>query len=138
MELTKLKAWMQPAALIATITGRVLVSFMFLTGVFNHVHHWQTTVGEMRQAGVTYVPDFLLGIAMVVSGLAASSLLIGFRSGWAALILGLYSIVVSWELHNPYGGFAAAMLFVKDLTIAGALFMYFAEKLEMLKQSGTA
>ena len=66
----------------------------------------------------------LLAIGMAVSVIASLALVFRMGGRWPALVLAVYSIAVSWLMHNPiYGHGPDMFFFYKDLAITGALLL---------------
>lgn len=108
---------------MSSLAGRAIVAFFFLGAVRYHLspEHFRPTLDEMIQKGVPF-PLLGLAIGMFVSAAGAICLFLRIGGRWPTLVLALYSITVSWIIHNPLTGDPSdAFSFLKDFAICGAL-----------------
>ena len=77
-------------------------------------------VAYMAAAGV---PGALLPIAIAVELLLPLALILGWHSRLTAVLLVGYSIVAALAFHHNFADPAEAVMFLKDIAIAGGLLL---------------
>lgn len=113
---------------IAPLVGRcILATFFILSGLYK-LQNWQETGLFMAQHGVEVIQP-LLAAAIVVEVGAGAGIVIGFRTRLMALVLFVFTIVVSfvmhdfWTMSDPELKSVEAQLFAKNMAIAGGLLL---------------
>jgi putative oxidoreductase len=92
------------------------------------LQNWQETGLFMAQHGVEVIQP-LLAAAIVVEVGAGAGIVIGFRTRLMALVLFVFTIVVSfvmhdfWTMSDPELKSVEAQLFAKNMAIAGGLLL---------------
>jgi len=109
----------------APLVGRVLLAVIFIVAGLSKVFDWHGTAGYMAAQGLPAVPALLfLTILTEVGG--GVSLLVGFKTRWAAALLFGFLAVVTLAMH-PFWGFEGQAqqlqmtMFLKNLAIMGGL-----------------
>lgn len=109
------------------VAGRVLLALIFITSGFSKLGNLDGTAGYIASVGLPAGGALALGAGLleVVAGLA---LAIGFKARWAALALGLFTIVAALLFHAYWAmpeqqQFMQQLLFMKNLAIAGGMFI---------------
>jgi putative oxidoreductase len=109
------------------VAGRVLLALIFITSGFSKLGNLDGTAGYIASVGLPAGGALALGAGLleVVAGLA---LAIGFKARWAALALGLFTIVAALLFHRYWAmpeqqQFMQELLFMKNLAIAGGMFI---------------
>jgi putative oxidoreductase len=107
------------------VTGRVLLSVIFLLSGISKITQWDATAGLMAAHHMPAVPQLLTG-AIVVEVLGGLCLLLGFWTRTASLVLFLYLIPATLIFHNFWnlqGAERQDMMihFLKNLAIMGGL-----------------
>jgi putative oxidoreductase len=107
--------------------GRVLLALIFITSGFSKLGNLDGTAGYIASVGLPAGGALALGAGLleVVAGLA---LAIGFKARWAALALGVFTIVAALLFHRYWAmpeqqQFMQQLLFMKNLAIAGGMFI---------------
>ena len=107
---------------------RVMLSGIFLVASLSHLFNIEKTLQKLDQAtlkGITYlfgdptVMIILSGIAMLIAGL---SLMIGFKTKWAAIILAACLIPIT--LTVQVGQIASLGPLFKNIAILGGLLFF--------------
>lgn len=107
---------------------RMMVSGIFLVAGFSHLVNTEKTVGRIDQAtfkgfayffGVPTILVILSGIAMLVAGL---SLLAGYKTRWAALVL--IAILIPITLTIQVGQITTLGPLFKNVAILGGLLFF--------------
>jgi putative oxidoreductase len=107
--------------------GRVLLALIFITSGFSKLGNLDGTAGYIASVGLPAGGALALGAGLleVVAGLA---LAIGFKARWAALALGVFTIVAALLFHRYWAmpeqqQFMQQLLFMKNQAIAGGMFI---------------
>jgi putative oxidoreductase len=110
-----------PTLLGATeLLGRILLSILFFASGIGKITGYASTVGYMTTAGV---PGALLPLAIVTELLGPLALVLGWHSRLAAILLAGYSIVAAWLFHFDFADPVQAVMFLKNVSIAGGLLL---------------
>jgi putative oxidoreductase len=105
-----------PLALI----GRVLLALLFIPAGFGKIAGFAGTVGYIASKGVP-LPEVAAAIAVAVELGLGLLLLVGFQARWAALGIGLFTLVITFIFHAFWTDPTQAMAFYKNLAIVGGL-----------------
>ena len=111
----------------APITGRILLSIIFLLSAFGKATDFSGMEQYMASKGLPAIP-LLLALAMLTEALGGLSLLLGFKARWGALLLFLFLIPTTLIFHD-FWALTGAMRqdmqihFLKNLAIMGGLLM---------------
>lgn len=108
------------------LIGRVLLALMFVLSGFGKLTGIEGTAGYIASAGLPMATALavIVGLLELFGGLA---LMVGFHARWAALALGLFTLVASLLFHNFWAmpadqAFMQQLMFMKNLSIAGGMF----------------
>lgn len=99
-----------------SLIARVLLAYIFLVAGWGKLTAYSATVGYMEAMGV---PGALLPLTILVEFGGGLALLFGFQARFAALGLGIFSIITAFIFH---GGAEDAINFMKNFAMAGGLF----------------
>ena len=99
-----------------SLIGRVLLAYIFLVAGWGKLTAYGTTVGYMEAMGVS---GALLPLTILVEFGGGLALLFGFQARFAALGLGIFSIITAFIFH---GGAEDPINFMKNFAMAGGLF----------------
>lgn len=112
-----------PLALI----GRVLLALMFVKAGFGKLGNINGTAAYIASGGlpVPAVLAVLVGLFELLGGLA---LAVGFKARWAALALGVFTLLASVLFHKFWAvpeaqQMVQQLLFLKNMAVAGGMFM---------------
>ncbi len=111
---------------IAPLVGRCMLAALFVLAGLQKMQNWNDSAFAMAQHGIGAIP-ILLALSVVVEIGAGVGLAMGFRTRLMALILFMYTLVVSFLMHDFWAiGDADLMrtemqLFAKNMAIAGGL-----------------
>lgn len=113
------------------LTGRVLLSAIFLYSGATKIFNWSGTTGFMAAKGMPAVDFFLAGaIALKLGG--GLLLISGYRARWGALGLLVFLIAVTlifhnfWAIEDSQEAFRQKMSFLMNLGLMGGLLMVIA------------
>jgi putative oxidoreductase len=109
------------------VAGRVLLALIFVTSGFSKLGGIEATAGYITSVGLPAGGALALA-AGVLEVVAGSALVVGFKARWAALALGVFAVLTGLLFHAYWSApadqqFVQQLLFMKNLAIAGGLFM---------------
>jgi len=107
--------------------GRVLLALMFVMAGFSKLGNIGGTAAYIASGGLPMptVLAVLVGLLELIAGLA---LAVGYKARWAALALGIFTLLAS-VLFHPFWAVPAdkamvqQLLFMKNLAVAGGMFI---------------
>jgi len=107
------------------LTGRILISLIFLVAGLGKVMDWSGTAEYMASKGMTAIP-FFLPMAILFELGAGTCILLGWQTRWAALALIVFLIPATLIFHNFWAMEGSQRMdnmqhFLKNLAIMGAL-----------------
>lgn len=113
---------------IFDLVARILISAIFLFEAYDSIAFYGKTKNTMTEYGLTWQQDFLLIAAICLLLVGGVFLLIGYRSGLAAIFLMLYWIPVTFIVYSWWNDPIEyrrlhSILFMKNLAIVGGLLM---------------
>ena len=102
--------------------ARLLMSSLF---IWDGILQLRDPVGAARYFASVHVPapDVAIWISIAIHLLAGLALLVGFKSRWAAALLGLVCIGTAFGVHLPAGDTGNMVHFYKNLAMTGG-FLY--------------
>jgi putative oxidoreductase len=110
-----------------TVIGRVLLALMFVVSGFGKLTNIEGTAGYIASSGLPLATALavLVGLLEFFGGLA---IMVGLHARWAALALGLFTLLASLLFHNFWAmpadkAFVQQLMFMKNLAVAGGMFM---------------
>ena len=109
------------------LVGRVLLALIFVTSGYGKLAGLEGTAGYIASAGLPW-PTALAAAAGLFELLAGLALVVGFKARWAALALGAFTLLASLLFHAYWAApadqqFVQQLMFMKNLAIAGGLFI---------------
>jgi len=109
------------------LSGRVLLALMFVLSGFSKLTHIDGTAGYIASGGLPFpsLLAVLVGLLELFGGLA---LAVGFKARWAALALGVFTLLASVLFHKfwavaPEQQMVQQLMFMKNLAVAGGMFV---------------
>lgn len=109
------------------VIGRVLLALMFIMAGYGKLSNISGTAGYIASGGLPMasVLAVVVGLLELLGGIAIA---IGWQTRWAALALGLFTLVASLLFHKfwavaPDQAYMQQLLFMKNLSVAGGLFI---------------
>ncbi len=118
-----LNSFQNPLALI----GRILLALMFVLAGFSKIGGFAGTVGYMQAKGIPAAS--VLAVLTIILELGGGlALVFGFYTRWAALALGLFTLLVTFIFHNFWAQPEAQqmtqqLMFMKNISVAGGMFV---------------
>lgn len=110
------------------LIGRILISAIFFFEAIDSIMFAEKTKATMAEYGLLWKPDLILYTAIIALMIGALMVLIGYRIRFGVWLLLLYWIPVTCIVH-PFWNVAEdvqriqAILFMKNIAVAGGLFM---------------
>ena len=109
------------------LVGRVLLALIFVTSGYGKLAGLEGTAGYIASAGLPW-PTALAAAAGLFELLAGLALVVGFKARWAAFALGAFTLLASLLFHAYWAApadqqFVQQLMFMKNLAIAGGLFI---------------
>lgn len=101
-----------------TLSGRVLMSAIFIMAGINKIGGYAGTQGYMESVGV---PGGLLPLVILLEIAGGLALLLGWRAREAAFLLAGFTLVSALLFHNNLADQMQGILFMKNLAMAGGL-----------------
>jgi putative oxidoreductase len=108
------------------VVGRVLLALMFILAGYGKLTAIEGTAGYIASGGLPFATALavIVGLLELLGGLAIA---VGFQARWAALALGLFTLVATMLFHKFWAvpadqAFVQQLMFMKNLSVAGGLF----------------
>ncbi len=100
----------------------------FLFEAYDSIYYFKATKEKMIAYGLTWNTEMLLVGGIILLALGGTLVLIGYRSGFGAVLLLLYWIPVTFIVHSWWNDPVAiqrveSLNFMKNLAISGGLLM---------------
>lgn len=111
-----------------SLLGRLLLALLFVPAGFAKIEGFAGTVGYIASNGVP-LPEVAAAIAVAVELGLGLLLLVGLQTRWAALVIGLFTLVITFIFHNFWAAPEAQLMlqkmsFFKNIAIVGGLFAF--------------
>ena len=110
-----------------TLAGRVLLALMFVWSGVSKLTNLDGTAGYIASGGLP-MPDFLAVLVALFEVVAGLALAVGYYARWAALALGVFTLLASALFHQFWAVPAAQqtvqeLMFLKNMAVAGGMFI---------------
>ena len=102
------------------LTGRLFLSALFLVSGFGKITAYAGTAAYMSAMGV---PGAMLPLAIVTELAGATAIIVGWNTRVVAFLLAGYSLVTAILFHSNFGDQIQMVMFLKNVSIAGGLFL---------------
>jgi putative oxidoreductase len=121
---------MQEPFHVMALLGRVLLGAIFVLSGWGKVAAFGATAGFIASKGLP-MPEVLAAISVLIELGGGLALVIGFNARWAALVLAVFTVVITPIFHNFWAAPAAQAMaqqisFEKNLSIVGGMLMVYA------------
>ena len=100
------------------LTGRVLMSSIFIMAGINKISGYAGTQGYMESMGV---PGTLLPLVILLQVGGGLAVLSGWHTRIAAFLLAGFCVLSALIFHANFGDQAQSILFMKNMAMAGGL-----------------
>lgn len=104
----------------AHLVGRILLALIFILSGIGKIFDPAGTAGFMESMGV---PGILVWPTIALEILGGIAIVIGFQTRIAAFALAAFSIAAAVIFHHNFADQMQMIMFLKDLSIAGGLFL---------------
>jgi putative oxidoreductase len=105
---------------LADLAGRILLATMFLIAGIQKVGGYAGTQGYMEAMGV---PGVLLPLVIALEVGGAIAIILGWHTRLFALLLAGFTLLSALVFHRASGDPMQAILFMKNLAIAGGFLL---------------
>ncbi len=105
---------------LADLAGRILLSIIFLVAGIQKLAGYAATQAYMESMGV---PGMLLPLVIALEIGGAVAIIVGWRTRLVALLLAGFSVMAAAIFHHAPGDNMQAILFMKNLAIAGGFLL---------------
>ena len=105
---------------VGELTGRVLLSAIFFISGLGKIGAYSVTAGYMQAVGV---PGALLPLVIATEVLGAIAIVAGWRTRIVAFLLAGFTLLSALLFHNNFGDQVQAIMFLKNVSIAGGLLL---------------
>ena len=109
------------------VSGRVLLALMFIIAGFGKLTNIAGTAGYIASGGLPLATllAVVVGLLELLGGIAIA---VGYQTRWAALALGLFTLLAAVLFHRFWAvpadqAFVQQLMFMKNLSVAGGLFI---------------
>lgn len=102
------------------LAGRILLALIFILAGIGKIKDPAGTIAYMQSAGL---PAILLWPTIALELLGGLAIIVGFQTKLVAYALAIFTIVAAALFHSNFGEQMQMMMFLKDISIAGGLFL---------------
>ena len=96
--------------------GRIFISFIFVVEAIKKISFKEETIFYMEDYGV---PEILFYPSLIIELIVPMLLILGYQTRVSALIMFIFTIVVTIIFHNDFGSQIQLTALLKNLSIAG-------------------
>jgi putative oxidoreductase len=100
--------------------GRILLASLFLLSGLTKLSTYGATAAYMAATGVS---SALLPLVIATEVLGSLAVIVGWHARIAALLLAGFTLLAGVLFHNNFGDQIQLIMFLKDVSIAGAFLM---------------
>ena len=109
------------------VVGRVLLALMFILAGLSKLTNIAGTAGYIASGGLP-APMLLAVVVGLLELLGGIAIAVGFHARWAALALGLFTLLASVLFHRYWAvpadqAMVQQLMFMKNLSVAGGMFI---------------
>lgn len=113
---------------IADLVARVLISFIFIYEVLDTIAHFEGTKETMKAYGISWQPDILLILTLLILVIGSALVLIGYYANIGAMLLLVYWLVFTFVVYSFWNDPQElkqlhALYFMRNMAIAGGLLL---------------
>ncbi|RGP41053.1 Inner membrane protein YphA [Altererythrobacter insulae] len=103
------------------LVGRLLLAALFILAGVNKLTAMEGTVGYIASVGLPLPELVYFGTVALEIG-AGLLLAVGFKARYAAIALGIFSVLTAVIFHNDFAQQSEMTAFLKNLAIGGGMF----------------
>jgi putative oxidoreductase len=120
---------------VAELGGRVLLAALFLISGLGKIGSYAATAGYLTSAGL---PTALLPAVIATEVLGALLIVAGWQTRITAFLLAGFTLLSALIYHNDFGDQVQAVMFLKNVSIAGGFLLLVANGAGRLSVDGRA
>ena len=105
---------------VSELSGRVLLASLFVVSGVGKIGAYAATAGYMEAVGV---PGALLPIVIVTELLGGLAIVAGWQTRISALLLAGFTLLSALLFHNNFADQIQAVMFLKNVSIAGGFLL---------------
>lgn len=105
---------------LSELTGRILLSLLFLISGLGKVGAYTATAGYMASQGV---PGALLPLVIATEVLGPLAIILGWKTRVVAFLLAGYTLLTAAVFHTHFADQTQLIMFWKNVSIAGAFLL---------------
>ena len=102
------------------LAGRILLAVLFLLSGLGKIGNYSATAAYMSAAGVSTA---LLPLVIATEVGGAIAIIIGWKTRVAAFLLAGFTLVTALTFHNNFADQIQTVMFLKNVSIAGAFLL---------------
>jgi putative oxidoreductase len=102
------------------LLGRLLLVAMFLMSGLGKIGNYAATAGYMASAGV---PGALLPLVILLEVGGAVAIIFGWKVRLVSVLMAGFTAITAFIFHSNFGDQIQMIMFMKNLSIAGAFLM---------------
>ena len=110
------------------LIGRFFLAAIFILEAVDTLSHMEETKAILSELAITWNQDFFLHVGIVALLTGAILIIIGYRTGFATILICLYWIPATFIVYDfwefpPEERRMVRMIFTKNIAIIGGLFI---------------
>ena len=105
------------------LLGRILITLMFLQSGIGKIGSYGSTAQYMQSHGV---PGVLLPLVIALEVAGSLAIILGYKTRFFAFLLAGFCILAPLLFHLNFADRTQAIMFMKDISIAGGFLIIFA------------
>ena len=109
---------------LSQLSGRAMLAAMFIMAGFSKIGGYAGTQAYMDSVGV---PGLLLPAVIALEVIGGLAILAGYQTRIAAVLLAGFTLVAAFIFHSDFSQQMQVILFSKNIAIAGAFLLLFAQ-----------
>ncbi len=108
------------------LMGRIFISLIFFWEAYDSIAYFESVKRTMNTYGLTWNPDLLLTLAIILLIVGGLFILIGYRASAGALMILMYWVPVTFIVHSFWNDpiperRMQSIQFMKNIAIIGGL-----------------
>jgi putative oxidoreductase len=103
-----------------SLIGRALIALLFIPAGYGKIAGFAGVSGYIASKGVP-LPEVAAAIAVAAELGLGLLLLVGFQTRWAALLLAIFTAVITFIFHAFWADPAQSQAFFKNIAVVGGL-----------------
>lgn len=102
------------------LIGRIFLMILYLYSGSTKISGYSATLGYMASAGV---PGALLPLVIAMEMLGSVAIILGWQTRIVSVLLAGYTLIAAALFHNHFTDQVQVVMFLKNVSIAGAFLM---------------